>query len=179
MKHINGYICVANIDMPCEKFPNKTQRIMFGQPPEEDLLEYYPKEYSCLELGGIKLFNNLEHALIGKYALDKRTTFSEVKVAGLELEIGETFEEIIENFSDRMPLIIIADRSRENNLTDIDFYGAHTECSSVYPLYGGSLRFNNFKTIDKLNWAIFIAKEINRQGQMATKIATFKLDYIF
>ncbi|MEK6840935.1 MAG: hypothetical protein AABX79_03200 [Nanoarchaeota archaeon] len=167
MREVKGYVFVASFDFSEQIFGQKTD-VAIGI------------NYQNLRTNGIKPYTKKSEAKKGMHEfINHMGDVKKARLGKLEMQIAESAKEL-ELFRDKDYLIVIADFDKSQ-----DFFGEIVEKMrrNMGALPGMRITENGFKPLSfkgrsPYERALYILKEINRQGQAPATIATFNLKFI-
>ena len=167
MRIIEGYVFIGSFGEPLIENlfgPRKSQVLKYSENLESNGLALFEKEKQARETMAIY------QKAMQRHLDELRTT-----PAYLWLKISENREEAEKAFAKSRDLAVIASDHNETGVGDI-LMGRRVEGKpSQYPLYGATMCLNGFATIRRLDDALYLASEANRQGGFSCQIARFKL----
>ena len=167
MKDVNGYICIVLMEYP----PGHEYYILFGRNMGGGM-----GSHQNFETNEFVPFVSVAEASHAKEEIENRKDLRElkaVKIAKVEMVIAEDKEEFF-SFKSKQCLVIL---KKEEFITEL--IGRYVKGKPhIYPLKGARFTKNGFVTIDDFDYALHVAKEINRQAGLAASIATIELKRI-
>jgi len=161
MRNVQGFVCVAR---PIEDLE---RRLIFGKNQTNGTASY-----ENLQTNDLQPYADLKDAKQGQTGLRQRKDISAVRIARLEMTIGDTAPDIARMMKKKDLIVIKIDEGGHW------LYGPMVEGRpSIMPVPGAYLYDTNFTTFSSYEDAENVAREVNRQGRSAVWIATFKLRY--
>lgn len=160
MRIVNGWICVAR---------KGKEAFLFGRRVNQPLKSEEETLWEPLQTNGIKPFESSGKARAVKRELTLRSLYNEIRTKKIELEIGETPEEIM-SFSGRKSLIVIV-----QNEEGLEFLGQPTAFSRAHLLPGANLTSNDLKPFRYFSDGIHAIRKLNEAGTRPVFLSTFSL----
>lgn len=122
----------------------------------------------------INPFNSLDLAMNSKKILEKRIVsgFEEIKIGKLRMKIAENIEEIAK--LEHKDIVVIA----EDSFFGIPEYKLYGDVRPGSRQLGELLYQNGLKLYQSMDKAQKMASQLQREAEISSKIANFKLEYV-